>query len=103
MTGVRRRVLELSLLAYPRGQRSRDRELLLDLALDLSADHGTVRESAGLVRAGLAARWARPRSVRRRVAAACLGLAAVSAGLAVVAPQSVVTAETEVHQPGGAR
>ncbi len=53
---MRRRLLELCLLAYPRALRDRDREHLRDLALDLAESHGTSREALGLLRGGMAER-----------------------------------------------
>ena len=54
--GMRRRVLELSLLAYPRQVRQRDGDHLLGLALELADSHGAAREAFGLLRGGLAER-----------------------------------------------
>lgn len=64
-----RRILELSLLAYPRQLRQRDGEHLLDLALDLAETHGVTREAFGLLRGGLAERRRR-RTTARKVAIA---------------------------------
>jgi len=58
------RVLQLALLAYPRGTRQRDGAHLLALAEDLAQDHGTGREVLGLLRGGLADRWHRRRVPR---------------------------------------
>ena len=66
---MRRRLLDLCLLAYPRGIRGRDRDHLLDLALDLAAEHGTACEAFGLLRGGLAERHRRGRRARRAVLA----------------------------------
>jgi hypothetical protein len=59
------RVLELSLLAYPRRVRQRDGEHLLALAQELAEDHGAAREALGLLLGGLAERRHRrtPRAV----------------------------------------
>jgi len=51
-----RRLVDLCLLAYPRAVRARDGEHLRELAADLAADHGFLREAFGLVRGGLAER-----------------------------------------------
>ena len=51
------RVLKLCLRAYPRARRRRDGELLVDLAMELAADHGAWREALGLVAGGVRARW----------------------------------------------
>ncbi|MGI8593280.1 MAG: hypothetical protein ACR2ML_02755 [Solirubrobacteraceae bacterium] len=51
------RLLSLCLLAYPRARRVRDGEVLRDLATELSARRGAIREAFGLIRGGLAARW----------------------------------------------
>jgi len=64
-----RRILELSLLAYPRQVRQRDGDHLLDLAHELADTHGAGREAFGLVRGGLAERRRR-RSPARKVAIA---------------------------------
>ena len=58
------RVLRTCLRAYPRDVRERDGAELNDLAVDLAADHGLVREALGLVRGGWAER--RRRASRRR-------------------------------------
>ena len=57
-------VLRTCLRAYPREVRERDGAELFDLAVDLAADHGLVREALGLVRGGWAER--RRRASRRR-------------------------------------
>ena len=64
-----RRLLELSLLAYPRQVRRRDGDDLLDLADELAATHGAGREAFGLLRGGLAERRRR-RSPARKAAIA---------------------------------
>jgi len=81
-------LIDLCLRAYPRPARDRDGELLRDLALELGADHGAVREAFGLLRGGLAQRWrhTRPRQ-RAMLAVGGAGLAvALLAGPAVAAP-----------------
>lgn len=65
---MRRRLLALCLLGYPREARRRDGDELRDLALELADDHGFLREAFGLVRGGLAER--RRRSGTRRTAVA---------------------------------
>ncbi len=64
-----RRILELSLLAYPRQVRQRDADHLLDLAHELAETHGAGREVFGLLRGGLAERRRR-RSPARNIAIA---------------------------------
>jgi hypothetical protein len=64
---MRRRLLELCLLAYPREVRDRDRDHLRDLALDLAESHGTAREAFGLLRGGLAERRRHRGRARRAV------------------------------------
>jgi hypothetical protein len=73
---MRRRLLELCLLAYPRAVRHSDREQLRDLALDLAEHHGTMREAWALLRGGLAVRARRLRT--RRVAVAVGAATAVA-------------------------
>jgi len=73
---VRRRLLRTCLRAYPRDLRERDGPELSDLAEDLAADHGVVREAVGLVRGGWAER--RGRADRRRRAPVALTAATVS-------------------------
>jgi hypothetical protein len=53
---VRRRLLDLCLLAYPRGRRRRDGDYLRDLALELSEAWGLRRQALSLLRAGLGER-----------------------------------------------
>ncbi len=77
---MRRRALEVALLAYPRQARLRDGEHLLGLALELADSHGSVREVFGLLRGGLAARRRHGRT-RRAVAAVVAGTAFVLAAL----------------------
>lgn len=74
---MRRRLLELGLLAYPRAVRELDGDHLRGLALDLADDHGTARELLGLVRGGLGER--RSQLGRARSAMAALGAAVVLA------------------------
>lgn len=78
---MRRRLLGLCLLAYPRSIRTRDREHLHDLALELTEDHGVLREAWGLLRGGLTERWRAARPGRRAVVAV---VGAASAALAVL-------------------
>jgi uncharacterized protein YcfJ len=66
---MRRRLLEICLLAYPRELRERDRDHLRDLALDLAASNGTAREALGLIRGGLVARRRHGGRARRAVIA----------------------------------
>jgi hypothetical protein len=71
---MRRRILALCLLAYPRVVRKRDGDHLLDLALELADTHGTARETFGLLGGGLAERRRHSRSGR-----AVAGVVAVTA------------------------
>ena len=71
---MRRRVLELTLRAYPRQVRRRDGEHLLGLALELADSHGVSREVLGLLRGGLAERRRNSRTRR-----AVVGVAAATA------------------------
>ena len=64
--GMRRRVLALCVLAYPRSRRERDGDYLRDLALELAEGHGVRREVASLLRHGLVERV---RFSRRRLGA----------------------------------
>jgi hypothetical protein len=81
---VRRRVLDLCLLAYPRARRERDRDYLRDLALDLADRHGFLRQALSLLRGGLGERIeVRRRGASRgtwikRVVVACFVLAALA-------------------------
>jgi hypothetical protein len=53
---MKRRLLELGLLAYPRARRERDRDFLRDLALELAETQGFLRQVVSLVRGGLGER-----------------------------------------------
>jgi hypothetical protein len=90
---VRRRLLDLCLLAYPRARRERDRDYLRDLALELSEAYGLPRQALSLLRGGFRERIeVRPRRPRfglrtwiNRVVVACVMLAALTfAGRALV-------------------
>jgi hypothetical protein len=62
---VKRRILDVCVLAYPRGRRDRDREYLRDLALELAGADGLRRQALSLLRGGLGERielWRRGRS-----------------------------------------
>ena len=50
---MRRRLLDLCLLAYPRSCRKRDRDYLRDLAVQLSETYGWRPQAISLVRCGL--------------------------------------------------
>jgi hypothetical protein len=83
---VRRHLLDLCLLAYPRVSRARDREYLRDLALDLAATQGLLRQAWSLVGGGLRERIEVTRRRRgagawaRRAAVGSLAIAALYAG-----------------------
>lgn len=90
---MRRRVLDLGLLAYPRELRDRDGEHLRDLALDLADDHGTARELLGLVWGGLGERG---RQIRRpRLVAAGALTAVVLAALTMTATATSARVEED--------
>jgi hypothetical protein len=80
---MRRRLLDLCLLAYPRVRRERDRDYLRDLALDLSETYGLRHQALSLLRGGLGERieiWRLRRGSghlppMKRVVVACLVLA----------------------------
>ncbi len=77
---MRRRVLELTLRAYPRQVRRSDGEHLLGLALELADSHGVAREVLGLLRGGLAERRRNGRT-RRAVVGVAAAIALVLAAL----------------------
>ncbi len=77
---MRRRILRTCLLAYPRDLRERDGAELCDLAEDLAAEHGIVREAVGLVRGGWSER-VRRWSPRRGATVATVTTGAVVAVL----------------------
>jgi CubicO group peptidase (beta-lactamase class C family) len=65
---VKRFLVDLCVLAYPRALRKSDRDYLSDLALELAQDHGLTRQLASLIRNGIGERiteW-REASSRRR-------------------------------------
>jgi hypothetical protein len=103
---MRRRLLDLCLLAYPRARRERDRDYLRDLALDLSETHGLRRQALSLLRGGLAERvelGRRPGSSLRpritRVVLTCSMLAALAFGAsAVVGPDAGEGERAEVER-----
>jgi hypothetical protein len=66
---MRRGLLELCLLAYPRARRERDRDYLRDLALDLAEEQGVLRQGLSLLWGGLSERI----EDRRRRSSASLG------------------------------
>ena len=82
---MRRRVLALCVLAYPRSRRERDGDYLRDLALELAERHGVRREIASLLRNGLVERVRLSRRSARLRHGVVAGLVAgiVSTGLAV--------------------
>lgn len=83
---MRRLLLTLCLRAYPPAGRERDRNYLLDLALELSETYGVRRQAMSLVRGGIGERLASRRLRRgagasmwiRRVVVVCLALAATA-------------------------
>lgn len=83
---MRRRLLDLCLLAYPRASRQRDSDYLRDLALDLAERQGLARQAVSLLLGGVrerargAVRWS-----WRIGAASLVGLALAFGGLAVSA------------------
>jgi hypothetical protein len=70
---VRRRLVDLCLLAYPRDRRERDRDYLRDLALQLAETYGLRRQAMSLVRGGL-----RERVSVRRLVVGCLAVATLA-------------------------
>jgi hypothetical protein len=78
---MRARLIDLCLLAYPREVRARDRGHLRDLAMDLSEDHGAIREALGLLRGGLAERGRRGTPARRAMVAVVSAVVVTVAGL----------------------
>lgn len=84
---MRRRVLRLCLLAYPRAQRQRDHAYLLDLALDLAERQGLARQALSFVVGGVRERVAQPGRRFKRAAATASALAALALGAgALIAP-----------------
>lgn len=67
---MRRLLLTLCLRAYPPAGRERDRNYLLDLALELSETYGVRRQAMSLVRGGIGERLA-SRRLRRGAGARC--------------------------------
>jgi hypothetical protein len=83
---MRRRLLDLCLLAYPRACRRRDRDYLRDLALELAERQGLARQARSLLLGGVRERAGGARRRRRRIGAASLaGLALAFGALAVSA------------------
>jgi hypothetical protein len=81
---MRRRLLDLCLLAYPRVTRRRDRDYLRDLALELAGRQGLARQAASLLLGGVRERAAGTGQRSRRMAAVSLaGLALACGALAV--------------------
>jgi hypothetical protein len=82
---MRRRLLDLCVLAYPRGRRERDQDYVCDLALELSETYGLRRQAMSLVRGGLSERIERhpmrrgavPPVWMRRLVVGCLVVAAM--------------------------
>jgi hypothetical protein len=58
---MRRRLLDLCLLAYPSVRRGRDHDYLRDLALELAETYGLWRQAVSLLRGGLSERVERRR------------------------------------------
>ena len=103
---MKRRLLDLCVLAYPRVRRGRDRDYMRDLALELGETYGLWRQAVSLVRGGLGERIARQRTRRgsspsvfmRRVVIGCFVLAAVAfaaSGLFAIGPPGVERAEAD--------
>jgi hypothetical protein len=88
---VKRRLLDLCLLAYPRVSLERDREYLRDLALDLAPTQGLLRQAWSLVGGGLRERIETTRRQRgagawaRRAGIGSLAVAALFAGVSLFA------------------
>lgn len=77
---MRRRLLELCLLAYPRACRGQDREYLRDLALELTERQGFARQAASLLAGGVRQRIRDIRTARARVGAVALAALALAFG-----------------------
>ena len=75
---MKRRLVELCVLAYPRGRRERDRAYIRDLTLELSETYGLPRQAASLIRGGFAERL---RVGLRPLAAAGCVLIAIGVGV----------------------
>jgi hypothetical protein len=89
------RLIEASLLAYPRGVRRRDGDHLRDLALELGEERGFLREAFGLLRGGVVARW-RAAGQRRRAVVAASGAGLALVILAAPAVASPLRVEEEI-------
>jgi hypothetical protein len=103
---MRRRLLDLCLLAYPRLRRERDRGYLRDLALELAETYGLRRQAVSLLRGGLSERIDRRRLGRgrrssgwmRRVVVGCLVVAATAfaaSGLTRIAAGDLARVEAD--------
>lgn len=83
---MRRRLLDLCLLAYPRACRRRDRDYLRDLALELAERQGLARQAMSLLSGGVRERAGGAGRRSQRIGAASLaGLALAFGALAVSA------------------
>lgn len=83
---MRRRLLDLCLLAYPRACRRRDRVYLRDLALELAQRQGLARQAVSLLLGGVQERAAGVRRWAWRIGAVSLaGLVLAFGGVAVSA------------------
>jgi hypothetical protein len=89
---MRRGLLELCLLAYPRARRKRDHDYLRDLALDLAEEQGVLRQVLSLLRGGLRQRI----EDRRRRGSASLGRWVKRTVVASFVPAALVLAGTAV-------
>jgi len=96
---MRRRLLALCLLAYPRSRRERDGAYLLDLALELAPESGVRRQAGSLVRGGFAARLRGVPRLPALLAGAAMAAVLAVGGVAVAAEGS---AEVEVQSCAGA-
>jgi hypothetical protein len=103
---MRRRLLDMCLLAYPRARRERDHGYLRDLALELAEAYGLRRQAVSLLRGGLSERIECRRVNRgrkasawmRRVVIGCFVVAATAfaaSGLSRIAAGDVERVEAD--------
>ena len=103
---MRRRLLDLCVLAYPRVRRGPDREYMRDLALELGEACGLWRQAVSLVRGGIGERITSHRMRRgtspsvsmRGVAIGCFlvaGVAFAASSLMAIVPGDVERAEAD--------
>jgi hypothetical protein len=94
---MRRRLLELCLLAYPRARRERDRDYLRDLSFDLAETDGLGRQAISLLFGGIKERI----EGRRRRAGTRMGTWALRAAVASLVLAAVALAASGLLGPAG--